>query len=349
MTRILVVDDEEPIRNLLGQILEVQGYACTLAANPAEARECLKDQNFELVLCDILMPGESGLNLIRYVLSEYPDTATVMVTALDDPLLAKDALGIGVYDYISKPFERNRVLISVANVLRRRELEIGNRTYRSSLEQTVSERTAELQSSMEKLRKALDGIIHAVALTVETRDPYTAGHQRRVGDLGRAIGTEMNLSERQIEGIRMAGIIHDLGKIYVPAEILSKPTRLTELEFGIIKTHPKVGYDILKPIEFTCPIAQMVLQHHERMDGSGYSQGLSGEEIILEAMILAVADVVEAMASHRPYRPALGIDKALEEITQNRGIYYDPEAVDACLKLFTEKKWSFRKKGTDMR
>ena len=199
----------------------------------------------------------------------------------------------------------------------------------------------ELQRTLEKLREALGGIIQTVALTVETKDPYTAGHQRRVANLARAIATEMGLSPEQIEGIRMAGGIHDIGKISIPAAILSKPTRLTEFEWGIIKMHSQVGYDILKKIEFPWPVAQIVLQHHERLDGSGYPQGLSGKDILMKARILAVADVVEAMASFRPYRPARGIDKALEEISQNRGILYDADAVDTCLKLFTENGFEF--------
>ena len=199
----------------------------------------------------------------------------------------------------------------------------------------------ELQRTLEKLREALGGIIQTVALTVETKDPYTAGHQRRVGNLARAIATEMGLSEEQIEGIHMAGGIHDLGKVGVPTEILGRPGPLSDLQFGLIKMHSQIGYDVLKTIEFPWPVAQIVLQHHERLDGSGYPQGLSGEEILLEARILAVADVVEAMASRRPYRPPRGLDKALEEISQNRGVLYDPEAVDACLKLFTEKGFEF--------
>jgi HD-GYP domain-containing protein (c-di-GMP phosphodiesterase class II) len=176
----------------------------------------------------------------------------------------------------------------------------------------------------------------------ELRQSYTAGHQLRVTQLACAIAKEMGLPEEQIEGIHMAGLVHDIGKINVPAEILSKPGTLNDLEFGLIKTHSQVGHNILDgTIEFPWPIAQIVLQHHERMDGSGYPVGLSGDEIILEARILGVADVVEAMASHRPYRPARGIDQALVEISQNRGILYDPEVVDACLKLFNEKRFKF--------
>jgi PAS domain S-box-containing protein len=198
-----------------------------------------------------------------------------------------------------------------------------------------------LNQTLENLRKALGGIIQVISSTVETKDPYTAGHQRRVADLARTIATEMRLSDDQREGLRMAGTIHDLGKISVPAEILSKPTKLTEIENKLIQAHSQVGYDILKGIEFPWPIADMVLQHHERMNGTGYPRGLKGEAISLEARILMVADVVEAMASYRPYRPALGVDAALEEIEKNKRTLYDPVVVEMCLRLFREKGFRF--------
>jgi PAS domain S-box-containing protein/putative nucleotidyltransferase with HDIG domain len=202
---------------------------------------------------------------------------------------------------------------------------------------TVQKRTEEeLRKSLERLRKAMDGTVQAMAFTIETRDPYTAGHQRRVTKLACTLGEKLNLTKDEIEGVRMAGDLHDIGKIYVPAEILSKPTKLSEAEYDIIKTHPRVGYDILRTIEFPWPIADIVLQHHERMDGSGYPEGLKGKDILLEARILAVADVIEAMASHRPYRPALSIEAAVEEISENRGKLYDPDVVDVCLKIFEE-------------
>jgi len=200
---------------------------------------------------------------------------------------------------------------------------------------------AELKQSWERLQKALSGTVQAMALTIELRDPYTAGHQRRVGRLSNTIAVELGLPQDRVEGVRMAGDIHDIGKIYVPAEILSKPGQITEIEYSIIKTHAQVGYDILKSIEFPWPIAQIVLQHHERLDGSGYPNGLRGDHILLEARILSVADVVEAMSSHRPYRPSYGIDKAIEEISLNRGRFYDPQVVDICLNLFAERRFSF--------
>ena len=196
---------------------------------------------------------------------------------------------------------------------------------------------AKLKQSFDKLQNALGSTIQAISRIVESRDPYTSGHQERVARLATAIAEEMGLSEELIASIRMAATLHDVGKINVPAEILSKPKQLSEIEMGMVRMHPEVGYNILAPIEFPYPIAQIVFQHHEKMDGSGYPAGLTGENILLEARILAVADVVEAMASHRPYRPAFGIEKALEEISRHRGTRYDEEVVSTCLKLFEEK------------
>jgi HD-GYP domain-containing protein (c-di-GMP phosphodiesterase class II) len=189
----------------------------------------------------------------------------------------------------------------------------------------------------EQLQKTFHETISALASTVEMRDRYTAGHQPRVSQLACAIAKEMGLSEGQIEGIRMAASIHDIGKIMVPAEILNKPGPLSEIQYEMIKMHPRAGYDILKGLKLPWPLADIILQHHERQDGSGYPQGLSGEEIMVEARILSVANVVEAMNAHRPYRPAYDIKEALAEISQNRGTFYDAAVVDACLRLFTEK------------
>jgi HD-GYP domain-containing protein (c-di-GMP phosphodiesterase class II) len=191
------------------------------------------------------------------------------------------------------------------------------------------------------LRRSLEDSILAFAATIESRDPYTAGHQRRVAELTVAIARDLDLPEEDIRGLQLAATIHDLGKIHIPAEILSKPGRLTPLEYELIKTHSEAGYEILKDIAFPWPIAELVLQHHERINGSGYPRGLQGEQISVGARILAVADTVEAMSSHRPYRPGFGIDAALKEIAKNRGRLYDPSATDACIKLFREKRFAF--------
>lgn len=337
MPRILVVDDEDFVRQLMQDILAMSGHEVRGAKNAKEAREILDQERFELILCDINMPGESGLDFIRHVLKNVPDTAAMMVTGLSDPMVAEVALDMGVYDYVLKPFDRNTVLIAVANALRRRQLELDNRAYRTRLEEMVAERTARLHESLLDVRKALEGSVQAMALTITMRDPYTAGHQQRVAKLSRAIGRRMGLPGERLDALFMAAMIHDIGKISIPAEILSKPGSISRIEYDLIKCHSQVGYDILKNIEYPWPIATIVLQHHERMNGTGYPGGLKGEEILLEARIIAVGDVVEAMASHRPYRPAMGIGQALQEIKGKRGLLYDPEAVDACLLVLEGK------------
>jgi HD-GYP domain-containing protein (c-di-GMP phosphodiesterase class II) len=224
-------------------------------------------------------------------------------------------------------------------------------SYRARLKQTVQERTGDLQRSLTShreeeetlnrtlgtLRRSMAAMLEVLARAVEMKDPYATGHQRRVADLARTIAMEMGHPEAVIDGIRMAGVVHDIGKLLLPAEILNKPARLTEAEFTQIKKHPQAGHDVLKDIAFPWPIARMVWQHHERFDGSGYPLGLAGEEILPEARILAVADVVESMASHRAYRPAPGLEKALEEIQAQRGFLFDPAVVDACIRIFKEK------------
>lgn len=216
--------------------------------------------------------------------------------------------------------------------------------YHCTFVRDISERKrseAALQRSCDQLRQALEGTITAIARAVEARDLYVAGHQRRVAQLACAIAEEMGLSAEQIEGIHMGAMIHDIGKIHLPAEILGKPARLVEPEFALVKSHPEVGFEILKDIEFPWPVAEIAHQHHEHLDGSGYPQGLTGNEILLAAQIVCVADVVEAMACHRPYRPALGVEKALAEIEKNSGVFYDQEVVAACNRLFLEKKFTF--------
>jgi PAS domain S-box-containing protein len=231
-------------------------------------------------------------------------------------------LGVHAYPWLSKTTGELKGVIQY----------IRDISYRVEAEKTIEE-------SFKKLRKVLNGTVRALANTVETKDPYTSGHQRRVARLACAIAQEMGESEHFIEGMRVMGFLHDLGKIAIPGEILSKPSTLSEYEFNLIKYHPQAGFEILKAIDFPWPVALAVLQHHERLNGSGYPHGLSGQDIIMEAKIIAVADVVEAIASHRPYRPALGIDHAMEEITRNKGTLYDPKVAQICLKLISEKRF----------
>ena len=335
--KVLVVDDDVAIGRILGRILGKMDREHSVALSAEQARLMLKKEAFDLMLCDIHLPGESGMDLIKYVISAYPNTAIIMVSGADASDTFEMAMEIGAYGYIVKPFKMSEVIINVSSAFRRQHLEVERRIYSMSLEQMVADRTA-------KLVETLDGVIRIIAQIVETRDAYTAGHQQRVAELACAMAEKMGFSQDQVKGIHMAGIIHDLGKIAVPAEILSKPGRLNDLEFGLIKTHPVTGYDILKGVEFPWPIAEMVYQHHERMDGSGYPRGLKENEILLEARILSVADVVEAMASHRPYRAALGIEVALDEIYRNRGVCYDSQVVDVCLSIFRDGEFKFGEK-----
>ena len=255
------------------------------------------------------------------------------------PLWAKGRLVGGMVLFSQREEISDAQIELLASLGRHAAIAIDNATlYRAAGHEIAQRQQAEeqLRLSHDRLREALDQTVMALSAAGETRDPYTAGHQRGVAELAVEIAEEMGLPEEQIDGLRIAGLIHDIGKIQIPAEILSKPTRLTDPEWSMIKAHPQAGYDILKTVEFPWPVSEMVLQHHERLDGSGYPHGLSGEDILLEARILAVADVVEAMASHRPYRPAHALEETMEEIRSGRGTLYDPEVADACLKLFTE-------------
>jgi PAS domain S-box-containing protein/putative nucleotidyltransferase with HDIG domain len=243
---------------------------------------------------------------------------------------------------ITDLIEQKRLATIVASEKLARELLAASEQSSLTLMQLLTEQQQaknKIEEQLLQLQDNLKDTVHAIATIVEMRDPYTAGHQVRVAALAAAIATEMDLPADQIEAVEVAGMVHDLGKIQIPAEILSKPGEINEIEHSLIKTHPQAGYDILKGIHFPWPIADIVLQHHERLDGSGYPHGLKDGGILLGARILSVADVVEAMSSHRPYRPSLGIEAALAEITQFRDVYFDPQVVDACLSLFRKKNY----------
>jgi putative two-component system response regulator len=321
--RALLVEDNKAdvdlIRDMLSET-EPAGFAMGTVSRLSEALSRLKDGPIDIVLLDLGLPDSIGLQTFRKLREAAPDIPIVVLTGNTDQQMAIAAVREGAQDYLVKG-EINASLLT--------------RSVRYAVERIRSQQ--KLKETLDKLQLSLRGIIQAVSRVMEMRDSYTAGHQRRVTALSRAIALEMGLAEDRVEGLCLAGEIHDLGKISVPAEILSKPTRLTEFEFRLIQNHPRAGYDILKEIDFPWPVAEIILQHHERMDGSGYPQGLRGADILLEARILAVADIVEAIASDRPYRAALGIGAALEELEQKKGIHYDLEVAKACLTLFREK------------
>lgn len=286
--------------------------------------KCLVSQDIDAVLLDLGLPDNQGLGAIEYLRAKKSSIPIIVLTGLDDESVAIEAVRRGAQDYLIKGSITGSML---------------SRVIRYAIERKNYEE--ELKRSLEKFTRALNGTVKAMAMAVEIRDPYTAGHQRRTADLALAMAQEMNLAPEKVEGIQLAGMIHDIGKISIPAEILSKPSLLSNLELSLIKIHPQVGYDILKEIDFPWPIAKTVLQHHERLNGSGYPSGLKNGDILLEAKVLAVADVVEAIASHRPYRPAYGTKEAIDEITRKQDVLYDPAAVKSCLRLFQDKEYSF--------
>src|SRR5512135_296713 len=331
---ILAVDDTPASLRLLTDILKAEGYEVRSAISGELALHAATSQPPELILLDVNMPGMNGFDVCRRLKEQQQtrDIPVIFVSAISETVEKLKGFELGAVDYVTKPFQREELLARVHTHLELNRL-------RHRLEEMVEERTVSLRESEKKLRTSLLDSISAIAATVEMRDLYTAGHQRRVAQIATAIARLMGLPEAQIEGLYLASVVHDVGKIKVPAEILSKPGKLTALEFSLIKQHAQAGYEILKEVDFPWPIAQFVLQHHERLDGSGYPQGLKGDAILPEARILGVADVIEAMASHRPYRPGLGIDAALSEISNHRGTLYDPEVVDAALVLFREKEF----------
>ena len=354
MARILVVDDHADARYLLSTIFASRGHDVVEASNGAEGLRAAEQHRPALVVSDVLMPVMDGFEFCGR-LREMPgmrDVPFVFYTATyTRPDERRFALSVGANHYFEKPTDPTQLLGTVESLLDgggeesprvaqlpREEFEEQHLSIVSrKLEQKVAEleqANAELRAGEARLRQTMTGFVSTIDRIIEYRDPYTAGHERRVGLLAAAIGREMGLDEARVQGLMYGGFVHDVGKIFAPAEILTRPGRLSEVEMAMVRTHARVGYDILKDVEFPWPIAQMALQHHERWDGSGYPDGLAGVEIMLEARILAVADVVESMASHRPYRPSLGLDAALAEIESWSGKRYDPDAAAACLRLF---------------
>ncbi len=323
---ILVVDDEDLIRDILREGLEQAGYECRTAADGLEALEILEHEPVDVVITDISMPRLDGIQLADRIYRSHSADVIVM-TGFAENLSYEDIIARGASDFIQKPVGVREIILRLERVIRERTI---------SSEQRRTE--AELRSSLQKLRRVIGQTVNALASSLEKRDPYTAGHQQRVARIAHAVALQMGLPEEQAEGIRIAGILHDIGKISVPTDILAKPGRLSANEFNLIKEHPQVGYDILKDIEFDPPVATSIIQHHERLNGSGYPQGITADDIIIEARILAVTDVVEAMASHRPYRPSLGVDRALAEIAAHSGTLYDPDVVKSCLTLFEHQR-----------
>jgi putative two-component system response regulator len=335
--RILVVDDEAPVRRLLARLLEQNGYSCAMAGDAREATAAMETEQFDLLLTDMNMPGESGLDLIRTASRAQPDLATVMVTGLDDRALANAALELGAYGYIIKPFESNEILISVTNALRRRALEVENRDHQARLEQQIRERTSELwnairhlETTQEELRRSREETVKRLSIAAEFRDDETGRHIQRMSRYCALLAREMGADSETGELIRVASQMHDIGKLGIPDAILRKPGPLTPEERSIMERHCEIGWRILSEAqsELLDCAATIARTHHERVDGSGYPRGLSGTEIPFEGKVAAIADVFDALTTDRIYRAALPLGKALEIMREGRGSHFDADALD---------------------
>ena len=335
--RILIVDDEDQIRTLLARLLGAHGYECLTAESAAAARRVLKEADVALVLSDVNMPGESGIDFTREVLAQYPDTAVVMVTGMDDRGYADAAIELGAYGYVLKPFKPNELIINVGNALRRRTLEIENRSSRERLEQTVLDRTAalrdtiaQLESSETELRRLREETIRRLSWAAEFRNQETGEHIVRMSLYCALLARLAGLDADHAEAIRVASPMHDVGKIGIPDRILLKPDRLTEDERRVMEAHTEMGHRILagSGVELLDLAARMALTHHEWIDGRGYPHGSAGEEIPIEGRICAIADVFDALTSDRVYRPAFQPDEAHALMADGRGTQFDAELLD---------------------
>jgi putative two-component system response regulator len=338
--RILIVDDDRHVRALVSRLLERAGYACATAANGVTAHELLASHTFELMVCDLQMPDESGLDVISRARSMHPDTAAIMLTGVDDERLARHALALGAYGYIVKPFSSTDLSIQVFNALRRRQLEIAQRHERERLEHVVEERTRELRHAVADLKRSEEQTVRRLAAAVEARDHETAEHIERVGDYSGLVALWLGLPADHCELIRRSSTLHDVGKIGVADEILLKPGPLTRAERVAMQRHAKIGHDILSgsDLDLLELAATIAWTHHERVDGTGYPRGLSGSEIPLEGRIVAVVDVYDALTSERPYRPALTHDRALALMRTGKGTQFDAIVLDVFLRALDETR-----------
>jgi response regulator RpfG family c-di-GMP phosphodiesterase len=341
---VLVVDDEPAIRDLLQEGLRDSGYSCTLAPDGFEALQRFESSHFSLVLSDIDMPRMDGVTLLGALKARNPDIEVIMITGVVDVEIALHAIRMGASDYLTKPFNLEEVRFTIRKALEKRRLIQENRDYQRNLEAMVAERTTELvqrhrdiQALFERLQSSYEDTLGALAAALDTRDSETQGHSARVSDYTVAIARRMGVREPELTEIRHGALLHDVGKIGIPDAILRKPGKLSPEEWVEMKRHPGIGHRILAGISFLERSLPIVISHQERFDGSGYPQGLKGEEIPLGARIFAVVDTLDAMTSDRPYRKALTYLDAREEIIRNSGIQFDPEVVKVFLTILPDE------------
>ncbi|HEY6905038.1 MAG TPA: HD domain-containing phosphohydrolase [Candidatus Acidoferrales bacterium] len=329
--KILVVDDEEAIREVISTLLDAQGFRCTTCVNGKDGLETFRKDSYDLVLSDIVMPEMDGLKLLAELRMADPDVPAIMVTAMHDISIALEAIRAGAYDSILKPFEKDQLYLSVRRALEHRRLVMENRTYQSDLEQLVAERTRQLSIALQDLEQSYDYTLEALGGALDAKDAETEGHCQRVTAFTITIAKAMGVDNSLLRQIARGAFLHDIGKMGVPDQILRKPGPLTAEEREIMRRHCDIGYAVLERIPFLKEAAEIVLAHQEFYDGTGYPRGLKGEQIPLGARIFAVADTLDAMISDRPYRKALPISAAREEIRRYSGTQFDPQVVKVFL------------------
>jgi putative nucleotidyltransferase with HDIG domain len=329
--KVLVVDDEEAIREVVSTLLEAQGYRCTTCENGRKALEKFRQDTFDLVLSDIVMPEMDGMKLLAELRAADPDVPVIMVTAMHDISIALEAIRAGAYDYILKPFEKDQLYLSVRRALEHRRLVIENQTYQSDLEQLVAERTQQLSIALQDLEQSYDYTLEALGGALDAKDAETEGHCQRVTAFTITMAKAMKVDKGLLRHIARGAFLHDIGKMGIPDHILRKPGPLTPEEREIMRRHCEIGYAVLERIPFLKEAAEIVLSHQECYDGSGYPRGLKGEQIPLGARIFAIADTLDAMISDRPYRRAQPISAAREEIHRYSGSQFDPRVVEVFL------------------
>ncbi len=335
---ILVVDDEEAIREVVTTLLESQGYQCAAVGNGRAALEHLEKNSLDLVLSDMVMPEMDGLKLLEWLRARDQDIPVIMVTAMHDVSTALEAIRRGAYDYILKPFEKDQLFLSVRRALEHRHLVMENRNYQRNLEALVKQRTAELSGALRQLQQSYDHTLEALGGALDLKDAETEGHCQRVTAITISIAQAMQVDPKLLPQIARAAFLHDIGKMAIPDRILRKPGPLTDEERKVMRRHCEIGHSMLVKIPFLREPAEIVLAHQEFYDGTGYPRGLRGEEIPLGARIFAVADTLDAMTSDRPYRRALSVSAAREEIKRCSGTQFDPKVVEVFLSL-PEQHW----------
>ncbi|MDD2580600.1 MAG: response regulator [Desulfuromonadaceae bacterium] len=335
---ILIVDDEEMIRDLLSSALVQEDYICHQAANVDEAFVILGVQPVDLVISDIMMPGRSGVELLRDLKKLDPDIAVLMITGLSDMTTAIECIHLGADDYISKPFGISRVLLTVKNLIERRCLAIEKKNYQISLESKVMEQTSQIRKTMGEISIAYDHTLTALVKALDARESEIGSHSERVMNFASFLGAKLGMAEKELQDLAKGALLHDIGKIGISDNILLKLGNLDDNEWAEMRKHPQIGYDILSEIDFLKTPAEIILSHHERFDGTGYPKQLRGEQIPIGSRIFTVVDTLDAMTSDRPYRKALPFAMVTSEILKYRGTQFDPAIADLFLSV-PRKQW----------